>query len=63
MTEAEAMEWIDGMRRCVKADTTLPANVASHLNEIHRFLIEFCCPQTVAGARVELNRALIDQRC
>lgn len=58
MTEKEAMDWIQNMQFCLREDQSLSPNVKSHLNEIHRFLVEFCCPQMTARARSRLAAAL-----
>lgn len=62
MTEKQAMDWLTNMQRCLREDPALDSATRSHLNEIHRFLIEFCCPGLVAEAREALRRQLEAER-
>lgn len=57
MSEREAHEWLRNFDACLKADESLPRNVASHFNDLRLFLVEFCCPNKTAAARAALIRA------
>lgn len=61
MTEKESMAWITNMQACLDADEKLPAHIRGHLNEIHRFLIEYCCPNITTQARLRISAALAQQ--
>lgn len=52
------MDWLTNMQRCLREDQSLDPATKSHLNEIYRFLIEFCCPTLTAEARAVLSRSL-----